>query len=127
MKIENNQLIDVNGKDPREMVILRGQWNFQSDGTQFRLNLNGDPSKNYGSLLINGFIPVEVSETVFLNNLYNVKIDGGEIKINTDFQVIDITFYPSNSPLKILAGRNFKPKNADRVRESEFWDDSRLN
>lgn len=34
--------ISVNGKNPNEIKnILRGQWNFQTDGTKFKLNLNG--------------------------------------------------------------------------------------
>lgn len=57
-----------------------------------------------------------ISETVFLDNLYNVKIENGQNLINTDFQVIDITFYQSN-----------KPNNANRVYHRQFLDDSQLN
>jgi hypothetical protein len=115
--------------------ILKGQWIFFSDAenttdfrnTKFRLNLNGNPSMNYGSLVINDFIRFNVlQQTEFLNNLFIVKIDDGEIKINTDFQVIDITFYPSRNLLKTFRGRNFKP-NANRVEGSESWEDSDLN
>ena len=132
--IENNEIISVNGRKPEGFEnTLRGRWIFQVNDTTFRLNLTGakatldNSTPHYGSLVINGFIPIEVYETVFLNNLYNIKIAGGQILINTNFQVIDISFYSSSNPLNIFAGSNFKPINANRVLDSEFLDDSKIN